>query len=140
MDSLIQIQEKCSLCRTWKRMIQGTSCLTLSIPTNNDPNAHCDSDLIMPYIGNDPGRPGGISSRKRDMPNNNTRLDSNNKFKRKNRFFRNYPDDYWAGFCDEANDLTLRRFLDLIKDESGPQWDERRQMLLTELRERCSQF
>ena len=93
----------------------------------------------MPYIGNNSGRPGGISSRKRDMPNNNTRLDSNNKFKRKNRFFRNYPDHYWAGFCDEANDLTLRRFLDLIKDEPGPQWDERRQMLLTELRERCSQ-
>ena len=83
---------------------------------------------------------GKLSLRKRDTPNCNTRLHSNKKFKRKNRFFRNYPDYYWAGFCAEANDVTLQRFLNLIKDESGPQWDKRRQMLLTELRERCSQF
>ena len=93
----------------------------------------------MPYIGNDPGRPGGVSLRKRDTPNK-SRLDSNKRFKRKNRFFRDYPDCYWEKFCADANDLTLQRFLDLIKDESGPLWDERRQMLLTELRERCSQF
>ena len=90
-------------------------------------------------ITNEPGRPGGVSLRKRDMPNK-SRLDSNNKFKRKNRFFRDYPDCYWEKFCADANDLTLQRFLDLIKDESGPLWDERRQLLLTELRERCSQF
>ena len=84
-------------------------------------------------------RPGRVSLRKRDTPNK-SRLDSTKKFKRKNRFFRDYPDCYWEKFCAEANDLTLRRFLDLIKDESGPLWDERRQLLLTELRERCSQF
>ena len=89
-------------------------------------------------ITNEPGRPGGVSLRRRDTPNRNTKLCSNNKFKRKNRFFRDYTDNEWAEFCDNANDVTLQRFLDLIKDESGPEWDERRQMLLTELRERCS--
>ena len=93
-------------------------------------------------ITNEPGRPGGVSLRKRDTPNSKSGLCSNQKFKRKNRFFRNYPDHYWVRFCAEANDLTLRRFLDLIKDESGPQWNERRQMLMTELRgrKRYSQF
>ena len=98
-------------------------------------------------ITNEPARQGGtrhgsgkLSLRTRGTPNCNTRLDSDKKFKRKNRFFRNYPDEYWAAFCVEANDVTLQRFLNLIKDEPGPQWDERRQMLLTELRERCSQF
>ena len=98
-------------------------------------------------ITNEPARQEGtrhgsgkLSLRTRDTPNCNTRLDSDKKFKRKNRFFRDYPDCYWEKFCAEANDLTLQRFLDLIKDESGPLRDERRQLLLTELRERCSQF
>jgi len=89
-------------------------------------------------ITNKPGRPGRVSLRRRDTPNRDSKLCSDNKFKRKNRFFREYTDNEWAVFCDHANDVTLQRFLNLIKDESGPEWDERRQMLLTELRERCS--